>query len=291
MLPYEVIKYNVGEYLNFEMLDKLGEDIFQHYVEGNPIEAADYLCSIRDEQRLIEVLKQYKIDVSDYYMHCWDVSGANVGFMSELFGYHQLASYPSNREPLGHRPLDNNNEIDNKLIDVIIDFLNLDLSTTLTRLQIDYLTRLLPDKPMQTPYRDYLYRLLPFIQNHMECNKETADFFYSFLDSDDKLQMIKNLKDRNIKFLNMIEFLNREELASFIENSESFSKDVAVVCLSKISPRNSNPWEVLLNPEEHPIYEQIKMMRKKISDNQDDEYCIWRPPIRPQYDMACVKLT
>lgn len=266
MLTYEVIKYNIGEYSDFASLDKLGDDIFLYYVKKNLIGAADYLCSIRDEQRLIEVLEKNNITPITYIEHCWMTSGVNVGFMMELFGWLPITvDIPLN---------------------IFIDFLNLDIVCRLDDLKIRSLLGMLPTDTNYNFYPEHALKLLPFIEKQVRHGHNKVNRLYLSLDSSNKLRIINDLRDNNIDYMNLIGLLNPEEITIFIEKSETFSKDVALECISTIlESEDANYCEVLLEPTKYPCYKYIKMIRKKTSEEQELSYLPKPDPIEIKYNI------
>jgi len=249
MLPYEVIKYNIGEYLYFESLDKTNPDIFWHYAEKNPVEVCDYLCSIRDEERLIGTLKKYDIPLLGYFKHCWMTSGANAGFMTELFGW----AYPSKKTPL----------------DVIVEFLNLDLASTLDQRHLMHLLRTFPKNTDHRYNPSYAMKILPFIEKHVRYNHHEALLLYRELNSDNKLRIINDLRAEAISYVDLLAYLTYEELVIFIETSETLSRDVALRCISTLIDYATHDYcEMLLEPSRYPSYKYIEMIRKKVSPEE-----------------------
>jgi len=265
MLPYEVIKYNIGEYMDFDSLDKINKDIFWYYAKKNPTDACDYLCSIRDEQRLIETFKKFNIKPLDYFNHCWMTSGTNAGFMVELFAYFPTAP--------------------NAPVDVVIDFLNLDTSCTLSNEQVGYILSLLPQDIHRCYSSEHALKLLPFIENWVKYDPWVIHRLYQSLDSNNKLRIINDLHSKSINYAVLIGYLDSEELATFIQTSEILPRDVALQCI-RIIMRSEVPdySEILLEPSNYPCYKHIKMIRSKVSAEHLD-YLSKPGEIQPRYSI------
>lgn len=265
MLPDEIIKYNIGQYMDFESLDKVGEEIFNHYASRDPIRVLDYLCSIRDEQRLVDAFKKYKIQPLTYYRHCWQTSGANVGFMVELFGW--LAPDPSQSE------------------EILIDFLNLDVVSTLESKQINYLLSLLRGAN-HTYNQEHVLKLLPFIEKQAGHRVCPSLDLYQQLDSINKLQMIHKLDEKNIRYNNLMSTLDTSEFITFLNEAKAIPRDAAI-CSMSIIVESSSPHfeEFLLEPSKYPSWMCVEIVRKKLSNQRKLKYLDKPVPIQPKYDL------
>jgi len=214
MLPYEVIKYNIAQYMDLEDIVKINDDIFQYYFGKDPTRDADYLCSIQEEQQLLQHLSKNHMKVQDYIQHCWETSAKRVEFMTRIFGYFS----PKSQVP----------------IDIVVEFMNLDVVHSLENSQIRSLISMLTPKHAKSS-TDTALKVLPFIRRSLQypsCLE--ASSLYHVLDSDSKIQLIGDLQEQNIRHSELVWYLNNDEIKMLINRNKNLSAEVLKECLTKL---------------------------------------------------------
>lgn len=261
MLSHDVIKYNIAEYLTLEDVDKLPDDVFWNYADKDPNKALDYLCSIRDEERLVYAFNKYNIDIADFYQRCWSTSGAHIDFMGTLYGYYPPKSTVT--------------------CNVLVDFLNGNYVHTITLEEIYNLLDKLPNK-YSFYDKELSMSLIPFIEKFLEYQQSMVAFnFYTELDFDVKVRILTSLRQRQIQYIDIFDEFCGDECKKLYDSLENPTKDEIWKCLRSFLGNNTDRYcDILINPNREHDYQFIQTLRRAYVDAPDDrrQYCLLDKP-------------
>jgi len=261
MLSQDVIKYNIAKYMDFEDLDKIDKDTFWYYAEKNPIGVCDYLCSIHDEERLIECFEKLKVSIREYYKHCWQTSAANVEFMATLCDYLYIPDEVSRDVVIG--------VINGKYIHTSYDDL---INRLLSKIEVS-----VHDSRTSELFITYIERSLQYDDSH-----ESLSLFAN-LDRWTRLRIFRDLHDRKIRCISLLEDFAQHEIIELCNKVEDLTREEIRECLKIFIGSNSREClDLLLELYREEDFRFVSSLRTRYANASDEVFEYLPRPEAPE---------